>query len=158
MGQNNSRPSRDYETSKIENSVFKKHSILSLPESAFNKIVENPPHEIKLQNGSVYRGELMDNVPHGLGREFSIKGDIFQGLYEKGEKTGFGEFYNANDKSVYEGSFYRGKFHDRGLLFKNGYCFEGIWNKGEITADGIISKNGEIIKKASLQQFENLVK
>ena len=126
---------------------IKKYSILSDPKSSFNQIMKKyMQNYIILKNKSKYYGESLKNIPNGMGREFKINGDIYQGLFINGKKTGFGEFYDKKNNFFYVGNFLDDLFESKGCIFKDDICFEGEFVKNKSIKKGIYIRNNEIIK------------
>lgn len=56
----------------------------------------------------IYTGEWFENKPHGFGTTEFPNGDIYQGEYDRGEISGQGYLYKADEKRLYIGSFEQG--------------------------------------------------
>ena len=67
-----------------------------------------------------YRGEWANNLKHGYGILYDhMEGlcHVFVGTFLDNEKTGIGIFYNAVDKSLFEGMFYQGQPNGHGSFY-----------------------------------------
>lgn len=67
---------------------------------------KKPPNQektiLKLPNGDIYKGYLLDSCPHGQGKLKSVEGDLYIGNFKNGVIEGIGKmFYKI-------GEFYRG--------------------------------------------------
>ncbi|CAD8170713.1 unnamed protein product [Paramecium octaurelia] len=83
----------------------------------------------------VYSGYWKDNQYHGQGKLINFQVEQIQGPYD------FRDLGNIeNGWLSYEGEFYEGKMHGKGvLLLTNGEQFEGEFNDGMINGQGIYS-------------------
>ena len=78
----------------------------------------------------VYKGELKDNRPHGVGEAFWATGESYSGDWIMGERTGYGVYKDKD--STFEGKFKNDEF----LLGKfidsdSGRTFVGYFKKGK---------------------------
>ena len=95
-------------------------------------------------NGSVYEGDFLDNMRHGLGKlktnKFIYKGTFLYNIIEENGK------YIWNDGSIYIGDIKSKKIHGKGILYtKNGNIYDGEWNNNYAHGRGKFHyKNGDI--------------
>lgn len=77
-----------------------------------------------------YVGECQKNIPDGVGVMSWYSGDVYEGDFVQGKRTGKGVFLN-NSGDRYEGDFVDGKFSGRGVyLSSNGDRYQGGWRDG----------------------------
>jgi antitoxin component YwqK of YwqJK toxin-antitoxin module len=91
-----------------------------------------PPTEQKIPwIGGVYKGELLDGVPHGLGRLILPTGAKYEGSWQNGKPHGRGTVYYPGG-GIYEGEIKEGRRdgygHYRGSDGKN---LNGLWLNGK---------------------------
>jgi len=113
---------------------------------------------IKLRNGSLYEGDLVNGKPHGKGKIISKSSDIYEGDFVNGKRHGKGKYTWVNGE-VYEGDFVNDKRHGKGkYTWASGGVYEGEWVKskqegrGKYTApDGKVRegifKNGKFLRE-----------
>jgi hypothetical protein len=82
-------------------------------------------------DGSKYRGQLHDKIPHGIGTLTFGNSDTYKGDFDTGFIQGSGIFHFANG-DVYRGSFEKGWFHGLGrYIFADGRPdLEGTFSNG----------------------------
>lgn len=71
----------------------------------YNGIWKNGKREGKgvlIQNQYKYKGQFMQSLKHGWGKEFLPNGDVFVGMYREGMPNGKGT-YKWQNGSQYEG-------------------------------------------------------
>ena len=121
-----------------------------------NKII----YELKKGKGYVYelnnvgklifKGEYLNGIKNGKGKEYDNDILIFEGEYVNGKRSGRGKEYNHKEK-IFEGQYaydskIRGKFyHNNKLEFEGEFLFNKKW-----TGNGY-DKNGNIIYKFLLK-------
>ena len=111
---------------------------------------------IKLADGSVFEGEIVNGVPEGYGKQTMPNGDEYIGYFIKGKRNGVGKLYKKNgllyhgnfqnnkisgfgvmkhtNGDEYSGMFKNGSYNGQGKLFRaNGTVDEGIWVDGKLT-------------------------
>ena len=99
-----------------------------------------------------YDGEMKDNVPHGKGQIKYKIGDIYEGNFEKGLKSGHGKYYMQELGSTYEGRFEYDQSNGEGKLIVHktgetveGHFVDGVCRKGihvqPLTASQIIMQD-----------------
>ena len=116
--------------------------------------------------GTIYKGELLDNMCHGKGVMTWTNGSKFEGEFCKGNlKKGTytypdgaiykGEYLNDlrhgkgvmtfPNGSIYEGEFSEGMHHGKGVMtWPDGIVFDGEWRDNEYNGTGILTlQNGE---------------
>ncbi|CAD8124873.1 unnamed protein product [Paramecium sonneborni] len=99
-------------------------------------------------NGYIYVGEIINDLKHGLGKEYLENGDIYNGEYRNGKPNGKGEYWWSN------GNHYQGEF-ENGL--RNGYgiwqsktktginCYKGYYSNDKKCGEGIFEyANGTV--------------
>lgn len=97
----------------------------------------------KYKDGNIYDGEFVDDGIHGKGRMTYMPGtlleEMYDGQWKHGKKHGLGKYvYRAQDGLVYEGSWYKGLRHGKGILkFKDGSFYKGDFKKERMTGTGI---------------------
>ena len=102
------------------------------------------------ENGSLkYEGEFSDDEYNGKGKFYYPNGDYYIGQFEKGKKHGFGIDYYKNGKKKYEGKFEEDEYKDQqgAFYFENGEMYIGQFQKGKKNGQGMICKDGKIIKE-----------
>ncbi len=93
--------------------------------------VETMVYEVKLNNGSEYKGKMKDNVPHGTGTMTFPDGKVYTGNLIDGVLEGIGKI-TLPDGSTYEGSFKNGHPNGKGKMkMSNGFEFEGDFTSGQ---------------------------
>ena len=126
---------------------------------------------LKLENGNNYKGETLNNKPHGEGRLvekevgryiggffkgkkqgkgklFFLNGEFYNGDWLGDEKHGYGEYY-FTDNSRYAGSFKNNQKDGAGKLYNfDNSCFTGQFNKDKREGKGqLVKKNGETFEQ-----------
>lgn len=86
---------------------------------------------------SKYEGEILDELPHGIGKFIYINGDRFYGSCKYGKFDGFGEYY-YHKTGKYTGYFSNGTLNGIGTYEDNKYIMKGSWRCDR--------KHGEFIK------------
>lgn len=115
-----------------------REGLLSNPEKDKQKIfdlaalyADVPPSK------EVYRGE-MDSFgrPHGKGSKQHSNGDVYDGNWFNGTRSGDGLMLYSND-DVYRGRFEKDNFHGRGVLWSADGCeYNGQWDQGVKSGTG----------------------
>lgn len=79
-------------------------------------------------NGSIYRGEWIDNVRHGKGVFSWADGAKYEGDFNMGIRSGNGTFYYKSGEK-YIGEFKDGVRHGQGVLYDrdNNVSYNGQW-------------------------------
>jgi hypothetical protein len=81
-------------------------------------------------NNNMYKGKILNNLPHGEGMMNFNNGDKYIGKWKKGNYHDYGTIY-YNDGIIYEGHWEDQQFNGSGKLkYPNKYCFQGIWKYG----------------------------
>ena len=129
--------------------------------------VENPDTlgELQLPAGGVYRGEILEHMPHGKGTISYSNGEEYEGHFLEGKKTGGGTLrlvggdqlssfwvddrrmgdisYRFVDGRVYEGELKAKKPHGYGVMqYPSGETYTGYWAEGEREGMGLVEENG----------------
>jgi hypothetical protein len=69
--------------------------------------------ELQLDGKREYKGEILHDEPHGLGKMIYGNGEEFIGQFVKGQRSGEGKSVKKNGDQ-YEGEFLDGKRHGTG--------------------------------------------
>lgn len=92
----------------------------------------NDPNTVKLDNGSVYQGEMLKGKFHGFGVLCNPNRERYEGEWKQGMKNGVGTFTYPNEDS-YAGSWKSDVPHGKGVfVFSNGGKVDGIWKNGSL--------------------------
>ena len=76
-------------------------------------------------DGSVYTGEIRDDMKHGQGVQTWEDGSRHEGAWQCDEANGYGKFESA-DGNVYEGMWFNDQAHGKGKLVRDdGGIYEG---------------------------------
>lgn len=121
---------------------------------------------IVLDDNSIYRGSLYNELPSGIGTLTSTNGVYYSGSFKNGKKHGYGVEVDDSGYSycgdwvdghwsgqgklalscgdVYEGSFTKSLYNGKGILIKtDGYSYNGDWVNGFRHGDGIEENSSE---------------
>jgi len=94
-------------------------------DSFFNSLPEQGPFQY--EDGSVYQGNLKDDLRHGRGRFLFSDGAYYEGYWKDDIPYGFGRFIK-NNGDFYEGMCVNLKAHGKGSFFSpDGYVYNGEW-------------------------------
>lgn len=87
---------------------------------------------LKYQNGDIYEGEVVNNIPNGKGKYTYANGSIYDGNWTNGKFDGKGKF-TANNGAYYDGEWKNGLREGKGKTVDgNGkLLYEGIWINGK---------------------------
>ena len=108
--------------------------------SIFNIFIIKPilaeETSINFEDGSTYKGEILEGKMEGKGAFVSAKNQDnqilkYNGDFKNGKFDGVGilKFYNGDN---YNGDFFEGVMHGKGKLeYKNGSVYEGLFVKGK---------------------------
>jgi len=92
-------------------------------------------------DGSVYEGELVQNIKHGKGMWRSSRGAYYSGSWENGKTHGSGVLTYPNG-TTYTGEFRHGQKHGKGVITSNGKCIaKGTW-VNDVKAPAAIKSSG----------------
>ncbi|CAD8105076.1 unnamed protein product [Paramecium primaurelia] len=99
-------------------------------------------------NGCIYVGEVINDLKHGIGKEYLENGDCYSGEYRNGKPNGKGKYYWSNG-NYYEGDFENGLRNGYGIWqsqTKNGMnCYKGYYANDKKCGEGIFEyANGTI--------------
>jgi len=104
--------------------------------------------KLKLEDGSVYEGDIVNGKPHGKGKITSTTGNVEEGNFVKGKLNGKGVMRTKNNSIVYEGNWLDGKMTGKGkMTYSSGIVEEGdfeialLHGKGKVT-----NKNGDVFE------------
>lgn len=119
---------------KKNNKNIKRQSCYQKPNLEENKKIFLK-NSIKLKNGNLYNGNLINKIPNGKGHEIYKNGDFYIGYYKRGRKEGLGEFH-CNNKYIYIGNYKNDLFDGFGvMIFSNGIRNYGKWKFGKQILD-----------------------
>ena len=92
------------------------------------------------RDGGMYKGQWVDDHPHGLGEEISPASVIsFVGYFRMGLKHGVGRFVGT-DESIYEGEFRDNAVHGTGTCkWTDGMIYNGQWKRNLKEGAGTLS-------------------
>jgi len=111
--------------------VTKSERILSTP------LVEYT--EVSLKDGSIYKGHMVNNQPHGRGKRTWMDGKTYDGDWQNGKMHGKGSL-TFNDGRKYEGDYDQDMRHGYGSYsWPDGRKFTGRWVDGKQHGKGRIS-------------------
>ena len=83
------------------------------------------------KNGDRYVGESKDGKMHGKGTYYCANGEIYNGDWVNGKRTGYG-LYNWPNGDQYNGQFKHNKMHGSGkMTYANGKVKNGRWSNNE---------------------------
>ena len=97
---------------------------------------------LSTSEGVVVKGTFYEFVIDGHGEEVWKDGTTFQGVYNNGQKNGFGKmaWYDDDMKVIetYEGEFVDNKFHGKGLYnwINKKKKYDGEWKDGKMNGKG----------------------
>lgn len=69
------------------------------------------------KDGSVYKGEKLNQNRHGKGKFIYSDGGIYEGDWKFGKMDGYGVLYYGDQSIAYEGEWKEDKFEGRGILY-----------------------------------------
>ncbi|MCB0708408.1 MAG: WG repeat-containing protein [Chitinophagaceae bacterium] len=82
---------------------------------------------LKYKSGTIYEGEVVNNVPNGKGKMTFTSGTVYEGDFVNGKYEGKGK-YTFSNGDFYEGGFVNGKRSGKGkLTYTSGKVLEGDW-------------------------------
>lgn len=102
--------------------------------------------EIYINNNICYKGQLVNNLPNGVGTlKNLLDNSIYVGNFKNGQKTGIGKIQFLNG-TLYEGNFLNDKYEGNGkLILPNGCIYEGEFHNNVFDGKGkYIYKDGKI--------------
>ena len=86
-----------------------------------------------LLNDDTYEGAFLNGNRNGNGIYRWESGKSYNGGWENGLKHGYGVFTNPDGSKLYEGAFYKDKYHGFGVLYTaNSLRTGGIWQTGNL--------------------------
>lgn len=104
--------------------------------SSGSQIVEQSENKLVFENGAQYKGDIVDELPHGVGTLDFPDGSVYEGEWVRGVREGRGTLTSSNG-DVYEGEFQGNKLHGTGTKrFANGIVYEGEAREGNFTGQG----------------------
>lgn len=109
---------------------------------------------MRLENGSEYSGDFIEDGMFGVGSLLSVNGDRYTGMFQDNEYFGSGILHKV-DGTVYTGSFQDGKFGGYGILTEaDGTIYSGEFSNGYPHGTGVQSDNSGVIYSGSWLQGE----
>ena len=97
----------------------------------------NNNKQLMLKGNTLYTGEVFADVPHGFGRAEYENGNIYEGEWNRGKRTGNGKYIWK------KGGEWVGEFRDNNFwngkgtyYFENGDCHEGEVKDGKFNGQG----------------------
>jgi hypothetical protein len=109
-------------------------------------IKETDTEKYPSANGDVYDGDFINGFRSGKGKFYWANGNIYEGDFIDNKRNGKGKFTWVNG-DVYEGNFIDGKITGNGKLWSNGYVYEGYFIDGIITGRGKSTReNGDVFE------------
>ena len=94
----------DLMVNKIQSSISKEKK----SETGINPSLENPIHQIRLENGLSYWGENKNGIPHGYGKKKLGKSTTYQGEFVMGLEHGYGTSFGKDGKISFQGQWKEG--------------------------------------------------
>ena len=92
--------------------------------------------------GRIYRGEVLDERPHGEGTLTWPSGAAYSGQWANGARHGTGT-YRDREGGVYVGEYRDGERSGRGrFTWPNERVYEGAWRASMRHGEGIVSEHG----------------
>ena len=100
----------------------------------------------KYDDGSVYRGEMMDTFRHGQGEMRYFDGSVYSGSFKNDKKEGFG-IYQYKDGDKYEGQFMNNRRHGFGNYYYNdNLCiYHGYYYNNKKQGHGMIKLDDDVV-------------
>lgn len=68
-------------------------------------------------DGSVYEGQRLNSLKHGMGRFQYSDGGVYDGDWFEGTMHGIGTLFYATGQIAYQGEWKHDKFHGRGTIY-----------------------------------------
>jgi hypothetical protein len=121
----------------------------------FISLINLFPVEIKLPDGSIYTGVLVDGLFEGNGKQHWLNGSFYEGEFKKGYYNGFGKLHTI--EFTYEGFFSDGLMNGEGILrFTTGDTIYGIFKNGYVYGMGRIEyQNGDVYEGHIVNNIRN---
>ena len=108
-------------------------NLLSVEEFA-NALYPDRPKKITYDDGSLYEGEIKNNVRHGQGTYLWKSGDKYVGEWKNGKRDGKGTMYYASGKK-YVGEWKKSELHGEGIVYYNdGTSKKLVYNNGTLVS------------------------
>jgi hypothetical protein len=92
---------------------------------------------ITFENGTKYKGEIMNHIPNGNGCAIYSNGSVYDGNWENGKYHGYGnkKYTNGN---VYDGNWEQGICNGYGIMYySNQSIYKGYWINGLRNGHGV---------------------
>ncbi|MBT3666077.1 MAG: hypothetical protein HN548_01250 [Opitutae bacterium] len=104
---------------------------------------------MRLEDGSEFSGEFIEDGLFGHGSLLSVNGDRYTGRFQNNEYFGSGILQKVGG-TVFVGSFKNGKFEGYGILKEvDGSIYSGAFSDGSPHGDGIQSDNSGVVYSGS---------
>lgn len=99
---------------------------------------ENGQGTFKMPDGGTYTGQFLNEMPSGLGKYITARGDIYEGEFLGGEFVTGHAKYLTKKGDRYEGEFKKGNMNGKGTLrIKNGEVYTGDFRDGDFNGQGL---------------------
>ena len=99
------------------------------------------PTEARYDDGSLYRGTLINNIRVGRGDYTFSNGDYYNGFWNNDMFNGVGLYRYKSNQKAYFGEFLNNLPHGQGALTIDGktpvIVYEGMWEQGVKHGNGI---------------------
>ena len=139
--------------------IFKRYRRIIILGLLLNGLVACSGHSgsdgIRLADGSVYHGELQDDVLHGDGELTFLTGSRYQGQFKNGVFDGNGSLFHFNG-DVYHGEFKNGVETGKGIYTtKGGIIYEGDFFQGAANGEvNVINKESGFTYQGQMHQWK----
>lgn len=111
--------------------------------------------DVLLPDGSIYHGNLKDDLFSGKAVQIWSNGDKYEGEYQNGLFHGYGEM--TTNSYIYKGDYFNGLQTGKAfILYSDGSSYEGEVNAGLYEGDGILKTSvGNIFEGVFKNGFLN---
>mmetsp|Transcript_25876 Transcript_25876/g.43666 ORF Transcript_25876/g.43666 Transcript_25876/m.43666 type:complete len:534 (-) Transcript_25876:631-2232(-) len=112
-------------------------------------------------SGSSYEGQVRGNIMHGEGKYVYPNGDVYEGSFVNGEKSGHGclEFTlsTSNERIRYTGQFDKNKMNGKGTMeFENKSVYRGDFLDGHWDGEGEFTyANGDVYNGGYMKNLKH---
>ena len=97
-----------------------------------------PGQEILQYGNGVYKGQVINKLPSGIGIFTFSTGEIYEGHWVDDRCQGKGKYVFTNG-DIYYGEFYNDLFNGHGIyIYENGQIYDGEWKGGLKHGKGIL--------------------
>lgn len=99
--------------------------------------------EIRYKDGNKYIGTFKDDKREGYGIYQHKDGDRYEGYFVNNKREGFGTYYYRDHTCVYHGYFQNNRKHGHGIIkYDDDVVISGIFTNGDINEGNITFSNG----------------